>query len=62
MTENQKAVRDIVLSRMNRDRFFGMLTGRQMDVQLAGGMRARMSVLDGDPVMVIRVPGMEGMV
>ena len=55
VTENQKAVRDIVLSRMNRDRFFGMLTGRQMDVQLAGGMRARMSVLDGDPVMVIRV-------
>ena len=28
VTENQKAVRDIVLSRMNRDRFFGMLTGR----------------------------------
>ncbi|MFR4928710.1 MAG: ATP-dependent helicase, partial [Clostridium sp.] len=55
VTENQKAVRDIVLSRMDRDRFFEMFTGREMDVQLAGGLRTRMAVLDGDPVMVIRV-------
>ena len=55
VTENQKAVRDITLSRMNRDRFFGMIMGREIEVQLAGGQRSRMTVTDADPVMVIRV-------
>lgn len=55
VTENQKAVRDIGLSRMNRDRFFSMVMGRELEVQLVGGIRSRLMVTEDDPVMALRV-------
>lgn len=55
VTENQKAVRDMGLGPMDRDRFFSMVMGREIEVRLPGSSRARMSVLEADPVMVLRV-------
>lgn len=55
VTENRKSVRDMVLGRMDRDRFFSMLGGKEIEVQLAGGHRVRMDILEADPVMVLRV-------
>ena len=55
VAENQMAVRDLALSRMNRDRFFSMVTGRELEVQLPGGVRGRLKMEDSDPVLVIRV-------
>ena len=53
--ENQKAVRSLSLSRMNRDRFFSIVAGRELEVQLPGGVRGRMVMEDTDPVMAIKV-------
>ncbi|MCB7062362.1 DEAD/DEAH box helicase [Enterocloster citroniae] len=55
VTENQKAVRDIGLSRMNRDRFFSMVMGQELEVQIPGGIKVKMDVLDADPVMALKV-------
>lgn len=55
VTENQKAVRDISLSRMNRDRFFSMIMGRELEARLPGAVSARMTVTEADPVMALRV-------
>lgn len=55
VTENQRAARDISLSRMNLDRFFGMVMGREIEVRLDGGTHSRMTVTDADPIMVIRI-------
>lgn len=52
---DQKAVRDMGLGRMDRDRFFAMVMGREMEVQLPRGPRSRMDILEADPVMVLRV-------
>ncbi len=55
ITENQKAVRNLVLSRMNRDRFFQIMMNREMEVILPGGMRTRMTVEEKDPSVSLRV-------
>lgn len=55
LSENQKAVRNLTLSRMNRDRFFKIMMDRELEVALPGGTRARMTVVSKDPAVALRV-------
>ena len=53
--QNQKAVRSLTLNRMNRDRFFEIMAGRTVEVQLPGGNRVMMDMEDSDPVASLKV-------
>ncbi len=58
ITESQKAVRELVLSRMNRDRFFRLILEKrepELEVQLPGGIRGLMEVTEADPELFLKV-------
>lgn len=55
LTEGQKAGRELLLSRMNRDRFFEVLCEEELETALPGALRLRLKVCRRDPVAVIRV-------